>query len=363
MFPEYRECRQKFMQAARYCNAKQQSYPISIRDKTDENLYIDVAYYGSEEPEKTIIISSGLHGVEGSIGSAIQVELMKNLDSYAIDISKTSIVFIHSLNPYGFAFRRRVNEDNIDLNRNFSFDEDNPNNMYDLMENFLNPKIIRRYTTGPGYYLNLLKLAFKYDIKSIRQAIAGGQRKYKNGIFYGGTLTSRSTQIVKSNIHSWTRGARKVFHLDLHSGLGKRGCVTLLFDDYPEKIFYRIKDYLHPFKVKGHDQDSGVYQANGTMGQWCRLNSTNEAYIFACAELGTLNPISILKSLRIENYYHNHGIVKSKPWIKSKEKLLKAFFPRSEKWKKTATNSGVTLVRKIINLSDDIYSSGYWNEA
>ena len=27
--------------------------------------------------------------------------------------------FIHALNPFGFAWLRRVNEDNVDLNRNF----------------------------------------------------------------------------------------------------------------------------------------------------------------------------------------------------------------------------------------------------
>jgi predicted deacylase len=29
------------------------------------------------------------------------------------------MILIHALNPYGFAWLRRVNEDNVDLNRNF----------------------------------------------------------------------------------------------------------------------------------------------------------------------------------------------------------------------------------------------------
>ena len=35
-----------------------------------------------------------------------------------------TIVLIHALNPYGFKTNRRVNEDNIDLNRNFLSEEE-----------------------------------------------------------------------------------------------------------------------------------------------------------------------------------------------------------------------------------------------
>ena len=30
-----------------------------------------------------------------------------------------AIVLVHALNPFGFAWRRRWNENNVDLNRNF----------------------------------------------------------------------------------------------------------------------------------------------------------------------------------------------------------------------------------------------------
>ena len=40
-----------------------------------------------------------------------------------------SIVLLHASNPYGFAWGRRVNEDNVDLNRNFvDFDAPLPEN-------------------------------------------------------------------------------------------------------------------------------------------------------------------------------------------------------------------------------------------
>ena len=39
----------------------------------------------------------------------------------------TALVLVHANNPHGFAHQRRVNEDNIDLNRNFiDFDAKTP---------------------------------------------------------------------------------------------------------------------------------------------------------------------------------------------------------------------------------------------
>ncbi len=36
-----------------------------------------------------------------------------------IDETRTAVLFVHALNPHGFSYGRRVNEDNADFNRNF----------------------------------------------------------------------------------------------------------------------------------------------------------------------------------------------------------------------------------------------------
>ncbi|MFT7599488.1 MAG: hypothetical protein ACI8TP_002421 [Acidimicrobiales bacterium] len=61
---------------------------------------------------------SAIHGVEGYGGSALQSQLLEGLGS-AGWTSPTRLVVVHALNPVGFSWVRRVNEDNVDLNRNF----------------------------------------------------------------------------------------------------------------------------------------------------------------------------------------------------------------------------------------------------
>ncbi len=60
--------------------------------------------------------SIGLHGVGGFPGSAIQLQFLNELPEVR---RGGAIVLGHILNPYGMAWIRRFNENNVDLNRNF----------------------------------------------------------------------------------------------------------------------------------------------------------------------------------------------------------------------------------------------------
>jgi hypothetical protein len=52
----------------------------------------------------------------------VQYAALKHLAAtglYKTRAKLPTIVFVHALNPFGFKHHRRVNEDNVDLNRNF----------------------------------------------------------------------------------------------------------------------------------------------------------------------------------------------------------------------------------------------------
>ena len=80
------------------------------------NLYIDVVWIGRSDCDKLYMSTSGIHGVEGFAGSAIQFSILDNLNNLP---DKTALAFIHILNPWGMSWLRRENELNVDLNRNF----------------------------------------------------------------------------------------------------------------------------------------------------------------------------------------------------------------------------------------------------
>ncbi len=88
----------------------------------EEELTIDISLFGAATPQRILIHSSGLHGIEGFAGSAIQLRCLE--DRLPVLRSDSTIVMVHILNPYGMAWFRRVNENNVDLNRNFRVPND-----------------------------------------------------------------------------------------------------------------------------------------------------------------------------------------------------------------------------------------------
>jgi len=99
----------------------------SARGRDGKPLFLDTAILGPRDAKKALLLISATHGVEGYFGSAVQTGLMREgLPARVPPDSK--IVLLHALNPYGFSWDRRVNEDNADINRNFVDFADPPAN-------------------------------------------------------------------------------------------------------------------------------------------------------------------------------------------------------------------------------------------
>ena len=64
----YAEARRRFIEAARAVDATVHSYVIDAA--AEKNLTIDVAIV-SAESDPALVVSSGIHGVEGFFGSAV----------------------------------------------------------------------------------------------------------------------------------------------------------------------------------------------------------------------------------------------------------------------------------------------------
>src|SRR5437762_4569779 len=136
--PDYFTARDRFREAAARAGCRIETLPLDARGPGGETLGVDIAWFGAANPRRVVLHSSGLHGVEGFAGSAIQLQFIANLRQLPGD---TTVVIVHILNPYGMAWLRRVNENNVDLNRNFLGDESYAGTpaAYLTLNSFLNP--------------------------------------------------------------------------------------------------------------------------------------------------------------------------------------------------------------------------------
>ena len=114
---DYQAARARFLALAEPLMASMETHSHPLPGPDGETA-TDIARFGNPDAEYVLVLSSGTHGVEGYCGSFIQCQL---LDDGLVERlpENLSLVMIHGVNPHGFAWRRRVNEDNIDLNRNF----------------------------------------------------------------------------------------------------------------------------------------------------------------------------------------------------------------------------------------------------
>ncbi|MCG6981182.1 MAG: DUF2817 domain-containing protein, partial [Deltaproteobacteria bacterium] len=123
----YDENRERFRRLAASLQREFSDVEISkciVKSKVDSDLTIDAVYVPPQnEAKKLLIMTSGVHGMEGFTGSAVQQYFMTKVLDGAV-LQNMGVLLIHAINPYGFKYQRRVSENNVDMNRNFHSNKD-----------------------------------------------------------------------------------------------------------------------------------------------------------------------------------------------------------------------------------------------
>jgi len=342
---DYRTARGRFLRAAEAVGGRLFQYPVAS-ETVEEPLSIDVAVIGPETGA-TVLVTSGLHGVEGFAGSAMQLAL---LDSLASDKHMASMrfVLVHSINPYGFSAIRRFDEDNIDLNRNYLLPDEsytgapvgycqldsllNPKSAPSRLEPFIAKAIWQRWRRGPA---------------AVRSAVAGGQYEYPHGVFYGGSEAAQSTRIVQTHCAEWLDQASSVAHLDIHTGLGRFGHLTALVNSVEESESYQwFADALGESQVETQDGDT-AYAVRGLFGEWMQRRFNDREFHSVVAEYGTYGNIRVLAAMRAENRAHFYARPESAAWRRAKRELQECFCPSDVQWRERVVASFLDSVIRV----------------
>ena len=342
----YGEARKKFLEAAIAAGAGIESLENPTPGPEGEGLFTDLALIGPRNSKTVLMLISGTHGVEGFAGSAVQTGLMR--EGIASNLKNdSSILMIHAINPYGFAQLRRVNEDNIDLNRNF-LDHSMPhpkNPGYDALADFIAPMSIQS-PSRIAVWSRLLWYKATGRTEVLQQAISGGQYSYPEGLFYGGRFETWSNKIIRSIVHQYLSGAQRIIVIDIHTGLGPYGDYEIILQQQEESRTYRLAVAIWgPEKVRTTfngdsdqgerrtDDDSFSAELSGPM-KLAFPNLLPEAEVTAVTvDFGTSSAIKVFLAMRDENWLHHHGNPSTSRGKRIKAALRQAFYPEEEDWK------------------------------
>ncbi|MCP4192044.1 MAG: DUF2817 domain-containing protein [Planctomycetaceae bacterium] len=342
--PDYATARNKFRGAVDQPGWMFDEHLLPEEGPAGESLTVDVLRYGVKGSRQTLVISSGLHGVEGFFGSAVQREALRLWTTRARP--RVNVVLIHSLNPFGFAWLRRSDAQNVDLNRNFLLDGElyeGTHAAYSMLDGLLNPQ------RPPGRFdlfrLKALPLIARYGMPALRQAVAGGQYDYPRGLFFGGKRPASIQQYLAEHLNDWLSDNDNVLHLDFHTGLGAHGQYKLLLDPPVCALDQnRMLEWFGAGVFEASDTQGIAYKTRGGLGRWLASRRIVPNCLSICAEFGTYGPTTVVAGLRAENQAHYFLDANCPGFVRAKRRLKELFCPHGSGWRTRGLRQGLKVI-------------------
>lgn len=215
----YAEARDKFRAAVAHARVPLESHVNPHGSAPDgSELATDVAYFGHPEARNLLVLLSGVHGVEGYAGSGCQIALIERVRFVALPMS-TAVLVVHAVDPYGFAWDRRVNEHGVDLNCN-AIDHARapaPAPLYDVLHPLLAERVSGDGARALAAWATLDALVDAHGERAVVEALTAGQYRYPDGLCYGGTHHEWSTVLFLDLMRRWGQGRRHIALIDIHA--------------------------------------------------------------------------------------------------------------------------------------------------
>ena len=220
--------RSHFVHAAQAAGATLTTYAHPLKGPRGEALATDVAWLGRPDARRVLMTLSGTHGVEGFYGSTCQTQWLYELATQRLP-DDVAVMMVHLVNPWGTAWVRRVNEDNVDLNRNYvDFTAALPDNArYEALHEIYACRDI----DGPQRQHADALLAQQIDElgwAGVQAIVGAGQYRHADGLFYGGQQPTWSNRTVRDIAQRFLQTAQVAIAFDLHTGAGPFGHPMLM---------------------------------------------------------------------------------------------------------------------------------------
>jgi hypothetical protein len=343
---DYAEARGKFLNAAKGAGARLAHYRNPNRGPNGEELFTDTAWVGPDKAERVLLLISATHGVEGFCGSGVQVGWLQSGLHKELP-QGTAALLIHAINPHGFAWLRRVTEENVDLNRNF-VDHTAPypvNAGYEELHSAICPRAWDEAAIAEAWSV-LEAYAERHGAFALQGAVSAGQYTHADGVFFGGNAPTWSAETLRKILAAELGQARRVAVIDYHTGLGPRG--------FGERICVHAPGSPDFARAEAWYRGDLTSPAQGTSTS-AVLTGTNFGGIAAALpqaeltgialEYGTLPVDDVILALRADNWLHQHGDLASAQGRAIKQQIRDAFYQDANDWKQMVFERGIETQR------------------
>ncbi|MBV9913622.1 MAG: DUF2817 domain-containing protein [Sinobacteraceae bacterium] len=349
---DYKEARERFVQAAAHAGATCDRRVCAARGPDGAELWMDTAWLGEESAAGVLVTISGTHGVEGFFGSAVQIEWLRRAAKQKLPAG-IAVLHIHALNPYGFAWLRRTNENNIDINRNW-VDFGKPPESSQLYEQIADDLCPSDWSEASQAQTRQRLNAWIANwgasgLAMYQKAVSEGQWKYPKGLFYGGRDISWSRQTLTDILQGSLRNAARVCVLDFHTGLGQFGYAEPIIGvPRSDARFQRAKSWIGAGLRSLFGDGSVSAEIKGdslTALQGLLPHAQVDAIALEC---GIKPVLEVEAALRAECWLHGYGDPLSTEGRSISERLRGVFHSDDPLWQGMALGQGLAACQAAI---------------
>ncbi|RWU21354.1 DUF2817 domain-containing protein [Pseudomonas alkylphenolica] len=339
--PSYAQAREKFMAAASARGLAVDTFELGLKGAENETLATDVVFDGPRDASKLLIVLSGVHGVEGFPGSAVQTGAL------ALDARKpddTAILYVHAINPHGFSHLRRVTQENVDLNRNFiRFDAPLPQNdgYHEIHEALLPAQ------WPPQDDQALEQYRQTHGNKKFQCAVSLGQYQYPDGMFFGGQAPTWSNNTFRQILRTYAANANVIASVDVHTGLGPYGYGEKIFASHDIDTLEKARHWWGDI-TDVHAGSSTSVPMSGPIQVAISEECTAARHIGICLEFGTYPIENMITTLRADHWVFRHHQQHTAQSCEITQQLKALFYPEHTNWKTPVWTQASTVINQAL---------------
>ena len=332
----YGDARAKFLAAARASGARLAHYAHPhARGPEGEARYLDAATLGRSDAPNVMVIGSGTHGIEGYAGSAAQCAWMMDGGAKRIT-ADVALVLLHAHNPWGFAHRQRVTEENVDLNRNF-VDHAKPypaNPGYAELHAGISPENWDEASIR-GVFATLDAFREKHGEQGFSDAYNGGQYSHPDGVFFGGHRPQWSNHAFRNAVRAHAGHARRAAIIDLHTGIGPaHDHVFLCFHDPGSPAYERARAWWGARAVNRQGvTHKALAKYQGLLIAAFQAELPRAETTAVVVEFGTRSRPEMQKASLALRWLRCHGERHPERARAARADYLEAFYPSDARWR------------------------------
>jgi hypothetical protein len=329
----YGDARRSFLERCAASGARITSHAHPLPGPDGATLHLDEARFGRDDARRVLFVASGTHGVEGYCGSGIQSFLLD--DGLASRLPRdVALVLVHAVNPWGFAWTRRVNEDNVDLNRNF-LDHDAPhpeNPDYDRLYDVLNLSTLDPAAIADGM-AQLKRFEEEHGWSAMYRALSGGQYRHPRGVQFGGTTPTWSNRTLRALWQRHAGDAEVAALVDLHSGLGPRAFGMLLQTAPEGSLADQLARACWPDVIRAEPvEGTDAAMVSGLIGPAFVAALPDAAAVGLVLEFGTRELAEVMQAVQADHWLDAHGTRDSDLGRAIARRMRDAFFLDEIDW-------------------------------